>query len=98
MPGEVLQGSGLVWGYLVFSLIAWMMEKRIYRFSLQMTPSWQGLAAAWLRGSDFQMTLHKLGRWCEKDDLWFNEDKHKVLQPDRSCQLHQCRLGTVSSR
>lgn len=49
MPGEVLQGSGLVWGYLVFSLIAWMMEKRIYRFSLQMTPSWQGLAAAWLR-------------------------------------------------
>lgn len=79
------KGLVLVWCYLVFSLTAWMMEKRICRLNLQLTPSWVGLAVAWLRGSGFQMTLYKLGEWCEKDNLWFDEDKHKVLQNGRNC-------------
>lgn len=88
----------LVGCYLVFSLTVWVMEKRIRRFNLQMMPSWEGLAAAWLRGSDLKMTLHKLGKWFEKDDLWFHEDKHKVLQPGRNRRWWQCRMGTVYSR
>jgi len=28
--------------------------------------------------------LAQAGKVCEKDDLWFDEDKHKVLQPGRN--------------